>query len=337
MPMIGAAAVRHPRPTMSDPGYVYVFTNPSIPNKVKIGRTARTPKQRARELRTTGVPEPFDEVYSAYFADHAEAEKYVHRSLKSHRTSNSREFFDVSVGDAVAAVKDAERHFQSPVSTGSLGLVPIAVGLTLIFFFVKWQTSPSTSSYTAEKTAESAEMNGSTSTNPLSEKHQRKHNVEETAAVRSLPTQVSGTQSLPGAEGNGSHAGEASAGSTVARTDSASAGGGTSAHPAIPQSEEIPETGVVDAAELTSLYSRDSKAADRRYKHKTIQVMGRLTRIREKDVSIGSIKCKLVPGGRAHTLAPGTMARLEGSLKGKSAWTGTITLENCILLMDEHH
>jgi len=99
---------------VSDNGYVYVLMNPSMDNLVKIGKTERTPEERAKELSsTTGVPTPFVVVYESYFESCSKAEEFVHASLenKGFRISSNREFFEVPINEAVDAVIMANNHF----------------------------------------------------------------------------------------------------------------------------------------------------------------------------------------------------------------------------------
>ena len=44
-------------------GWVYVLSNRSIKKQVKIGYSTISPKSRARDLDTTGVPTPFKVEY----------------------------------------------------------------------------------------------------------------------------------------------------------------------------------------------------------------------------------------------------------------------------------
>lgn len=78
-------------------GYIYILTNRSMPNLVKIGKTHRNPDERAEELsRATGVATPFDVVYYECFEDCDKTEKLIHQLLqdKGLRLSNNREFFE---------------------------------------------------------------------------------------------------------------------------------------------------------------------------------------------------------------------------------------------------
>lgn len=104
-------------------GFVYILLNPAVPGYVKIGKTTQTPEDRAEELSgATGVPMPFVVAYDAVFADCDRAEEYVHALLQARgvqRTPN-REFFALSLREAIAIVMEAEREFgQQPPSVGS--------------------------------------------------------------------------------------------------------------------------------------------------------------------------------------------------------------------------
>jgi len=99
-----------------DNGYVYVLMNPAMENLVKIGKTERTPEERAKELSsTTGVPTPFIVVYKRYFESCSKAEEFVHTFLenKGFRISSNREFFEIPINEAIDAVIMANNHFGS--------------------------------------------------------------------------------------------------------------------------------------------------------------------------------------------------------------------------------
>lgn len=88
-------------------GYLYVLSNEAMPGLVKIGRTDRQPETRARELRTTGVPHPFKLEFSVRVLDSTFAERQVHRLLSERgaRTSDDREFFFLTLDEAIEAVQ----------------------------------------------------------------------------------------------------------------------------------------------------------------------------------------------------------------------------------------
>jgi hypothetical protein len=90
-------------------GYVYILINPSLSGLVKIGKTQNSPDERAKELSSaTGVPSPFFVAYSAYFKNCAGAEIFVHTRLGNNREAQNKEFFRVSLQQAIEALREAE-------------------------------------------------------------------------------------------------------------------------------------------------------------------------------------------------------------------------------------
>ncbi len=87
-------------------GYVYVLSNPSMPNLLKIGYTERDVDERVAELNSTGVPVPFE--IEAIFGspDAYEDEQAIHNILDQHRLASNREFFSVDVKSAVQHIID---------------------------------------------------------------------------------------------------------------------------------------------------------------------------------------------------------------------------------------
>ena len=88
-------------------GYVYVMINASYEGIVKVGKTTKSPEERAKELSSaTGVPTPFIVVYKRVFQDCGQAEKIAHEILTSRgcRVNDMREFFAVDITDAINVV-----------------------------------------------------------------------------------------------------------------------------------------------------------------------------------------------------------------------------------------
>ena len=81
--------------------WVYVLTNKTMPNLVKIGFTDKTPDKRAEQVsRGTGVPVKFSVAYAfKCFNAHA-LENEIHKHLMAYRVNNDREFFQISVDEA---------------------------------------------------------------------------------------------------------------------------------------------------------------------------------------------------------------------------------------------
>lgn len=80
-------------------GYIYCFSNPSMPGLYKVGMTDRTPEERAKELYSTGVPEPFVIKFAIKVQDPKHAESIVHKALESFtvRPNPKREYFRASI------------------------------------------------------------------------------------------------------------------------------------------------------------------------------------------------------------------------------------------------
>lgn len=78
-------------------GLVYILTNPSMPNHVKIGYTVNL-RNRLRELDTTGIPMPFEPYFTVSTSKYKTLEKVVHRELDKltdTRARANREFFEI--------------------------------------------------------------------------------------------------------------------------------------------------------------------------------------------------------------------------------------------------
>ncbi|HFN3649825.1 GIY-YIG nuclease family protein [Enterobacter hormaechei] len=84
------------------PGYVYILINPSMPGLIKIGRTLRDSRMRARELFSTGVPTPFQVAFELFAEQHEALEAMVHNELNDFRVNAAREFFRYPLDKAVA-------------------------------------------------------------------------------------------------------------------------------------------------------------------------------------------------------------------------------------------
>ncbi len=94
-------------------GTIYVLFNPAMKGLLKIGKTTRLSETRANELsKATGVPAEFHVVYEEEFNDVSKAEQLIHSKLDEYRYNRNREFFQLSLKQAirvVMAVKEAEK------------------------------------------------------------------------------------------------------------------------------------------------------------------------------------------------------------------------------------
>ncbi len=88
-------------------GYIYALLNTSMEGIVKIGKTTRSPRERAKELSTpTGVPTPFVLAYDWHTRNCGEAEKRIHKRLVAHRVTPDKEFFRVELKDITQIITD---------------------------------------------------------------------------------------------------------------------------------------------------------------------------------------------------------------------------------------
>jgi len=87
-------------------GFIYIMSNPSHPDLVKIGQTSKDPEERRRELYTTGVPTDFVLEYWALSDDYVSLELEIHRSLDHLRFNQNKEFFNISVPEAINEIRE---------------------------------------------------------------------------------------------------------------------------------------------------------------------------------------------------------------------------------------
>ena len=87
-------------------GFIYIMSNPSHPGLLKIGQTGKDPEERRKELGSTGVVEDFVLEYRALSEDYASLEREIHRALASVRTNPKKEFFSISVPEAVNKIRE---------------------------------------------------------------------------------------------------------------------------------------------------------------------------------------------------------------------------------------
>jgi len=105
---------------MNQNGFVYALINPSLDGMVKIGKTTRTPEERAKEISSsTGVPTPFYVAYKVAVNDCHNAEDYMHTLLSSggYRVSDNREFFKIALDEVIKLMQKVESKFNIKSNT----------------------------------------------------------------------------------------------------------------------------------------------------------------------------------------------------------------------------
>jgi hypothetical protein len=101
-------------PKIEAEGFIYILINPCMPNMVKIGKTTRSPEERAAELsNTTGVPARFVVAYEIEVFDCDAAEQDTHDRLAEFRVNEDREFFSVPLKTAIKLVDEMTQPYQS--------------------------------------------------------------------------------------------------------------------------------------------------------------------------------------------------------------------------------
>lgn len=99
-------------------GFVYVLSNAALSGLVKIGFTTKVPTLRAAELASTGIPAPFVVEYYCLCEGADKIERLVHNSLANKRYSNDREFFSVTIEEAIKNIeltsKSSEHTWRNP-------------------------------------------------------------------------------------------------------------------------------------------------------------------------------------------------------------------------------
>jgi len=87
---------------------VYILTNESMPDFIKIGITHGNVEDRMRQLDRTGVPLPFEVYYAAIVDDAEKEEKWLHSIFADRRARDNREFFKMNPEYAALALKRVE-------------------------------------------------------------------------------------------------------------------------------------------------------------------------------------------------------------------------------------
>ena len=87
---------------------VYILTNESMPDIIKIGITDNL-FRRLKELDNTSTPLPFECFYALEVEDAQSIEKLLHEAFDDKRVRQNREFFNCPLEQAKSALKIAEK------------------------------------------------------------------------------------------------------------------------------------------------------------------------------------------------------------------------------------
>jgi hypothetical protein len=84
---------------------IYILTNQSMPEYIKIGFTHGDVNERIKQLDRTGTPLPFEVYYAATVENAEKEEKWLHSIFADRRARDSREFFKMNPEYATLALK----------------------------------------------------------------------------------------------------------------------------------------------------------------------------------------------------------------------------------------
>ena len=98
---------------------VYILTNESMPEIIKIGITDDL-KRRLRDLDNTSTPLPFECFYALSVPDARSIEKLLHEAFDDKRVRQNREFFNCSPEQAKSALSIAEKMGGTDVTPAEI-------------------------------------------------------------------------------------------------------------------------------------------------------------------------------------------------------------------------
>ena len=92
---------------------VYIMSNESMPGLLKIGSTRKHIEERRKQLSSvSGVPVPFKiECVFKLDGNEEQLENEIHRYLEHKRNSMQREFFDISLQEAIDIIKKIGKNY----------------------------------------------------------------------------------------------------------------------------------------------------------------------------------------------------------------------------------
>lgn len=90
-------------------GFIYVLLNPLFQgNTLKIGKTTKPSEERAKEIyrkASTGIPMEYVVAYEIEVSDCDLVEKLIHEKLANKRINKDREFFHVTLKEAIKTIE----------------------------------------------------------------------------------------------------------------------------------------------------------------------------------------------------------------------------------------
>ena len=93
-------------------GWIYIFSNPSMPGLLQIGQTDSNVESVLKKLDTTSVANPFKKEYEALIVESKQVEKKVHLELDKYRVRKNRKFFKCSPQTAATSVREVTQELD---------------------------------------------------------------------------------------------------------------------------------------------------------------------------------------------------------------------------------
>ncbi|MEN9552303.1 MAG: hypothetical protein RI935_680 [Candidatus Parcubacteria bacterium] len=95
---------------------IYILTNESMPDLIKIGMTDERLDERVKELsRQTGVPLPFEVYFACEVENMREVERSLHDAFLDHRINPKKEFFRLNPERVISVLKLLQKKDVTPV------------------------------------------------------------------------------------------------------------------------------------------------------------------------------------------------------------------------------
>lgn len=87
--------------------WVYILSNPTMPNMFKIGFTKNLPEERAKQIsNSTGVALPYKVEWAFHCYNGFSLEQEVHHKLEGYRVNSNREFFHIPIEEAKETIEE---------------------------------------------------------------------------------------------------------------------------------------------------------------------------------------------------------------------------------------
>lgn len=94
-------------------GFIYVVVNPAFPKMVKIGHTLKAVYERVYELsNSSGIPEKFIVAFEKEVSNPKIVESLIHKELDIFRVNPNREFFEISITQAINTVLKISKEYE---------------------------------------------------------------------------------------------------------------------------------------------------------------------------------------------------------------------------------